>query len=306
MMIQTSDRSISVRAGSALIALCAGVHALDVTLDKNGYEPVVGGQVTGTGLPAAIPIPADAKPLVLCNLQAGGIYAVDFFHNAGLGGSDFSFTINPAGTGIASVSPGGNTFVVVKGFESGATSIVLNTFPVTFNANRTLSHYYVGGLIAHGTVTNSEPITRTALPGWYRVDNLFNSGEGNEDFNFVVHDDGRVGVDTGRYVDRFYVAGGNNDGYAFLMNADGTGSWVFTNAPSYEEYARFEGSQVHPRACRVHFRVESSTNNPASFTYTWRSLSNTTNVAFAVVEGVFDGGTPVKMSVIATIGEAVP
>lgn len=399
-MTRKPEWSMILRVGTVLVALGAGAHAIDITLDKNGYEPVAGGQVTGTGLPAPIPIRVDAKPLLLPGLQSNGVYSVDFFHNAGLGGSDFTFTINAEGTGIDSVSSGGTTFVVVKDFAPGATNLVLNTFPVTFNANRTMSYYYVGGLIAYGSVTNSEPITRPALPGWYRVDNVFNSGEGNEDFSFVVKPDGTVAPDTGRFVHKDYVPGASNEGYAFLMNADGTGSWVFTNAPNYEEYARFEGSQVYPRACHIHFRVESSTNNPAPFTYTWQPLlhptnyvrpagdlpfvyefdvvlppgnsgkpfnelgSNTvvrsnvmqpaagsihtpgpplegtsspgdfyfrprlrhgvpvgsvstnaafywqgtsgaSNVAFAVVEGVFDDGTPVKMSVTATIGEEV-
>ena len=93
----------------SLLLVGAGARwllGLDVTLDKNGHASLSGGQVTGPGLAAPIPITTDTNPVVLAGLQSNGTYWIDFFQNSGLGGSDFSFTVNADGTGIVSVGPG--------------------------------------------------------------------------------------------------------------------------------------------------------------------------------------------------------
>ena len=74
--------------------------AVTVTLDLNGFPNVTSGQAYGPGVDKPIPLPAGKEKIDLPNLTAGGIYQVDFFHNSGEDGSDFSFTINAAGTGV--------------------------------------------------------------------------------------------------------------------------------------------------------------------------------------------------------------
>src|ERR1041384_6184755 len=94
------------------LSLCAVVLAMNtasavtITIEKNGFADLTGGQITGTGLGSPVPLGATTNS-VSFTAVAGGTYSVDWFHNSGLGGSDFSFTINGGGTGVASVGLGG-------------------------------------------------------------------------------------------------------------------------------------------------------------------------------------------------------
>src|ERR1041385_2836684 len=117
---------------AALLALALSsslATAVTITLDKNGFADLAGGQITGTGLGSPVPLGTDASA-VSFTAVAGGSYSVDFFHNSGTSGSDFAFTINGAGTGIASVTTGGyggNSQNIVTGFTPGNTTLTLNS-----------------------------------------------------------------------------------------------------------------------------------------------------------------------------------
>jgi hypothetical protein len=213
----------------AVVLSATNTHAVTITIDKNGFADLAGGQITGTGLGSPVPLGTGTNA-VSFTAVAGGTYSVDFFHNSGVGGSDFSLTVNGAGTGVATVGLGGGQHTMVTGFTAGDTTLTLNSHTITYNANGgQKGNYYLNGLIqAHTLGQNSPPQVKTAIPGWVAVDNLYNTGLNNEDYLFTVRSDGTVGA--------------------------------YTNAPHHAEFATFDGSSVNPRSVRVHYTVQSSTN----------------------------------------------
>src|SRR5438094_4822274 len=116
---------------AALLALALSSSVateVTITINKNGFADLAGGQITGTGLGSPVPLGTDASP-VSFTAVAGGSYAVDFFHNSGPLGSDFAFTIDPTGSGVLTVTTGGyggNTENIVTGFTPLSTTLTLN------------------------------------------------------------------------------------------------------------------------------------------------------------------------------------
>lgn len=204
--------------------------ALDVTLNKNGYAPLAGGQLTKSTGPgpaiAAQPLGTTGASVTFTNLAAGTTYSLDFFHNSGTGSSDFTFKVNADGTGVELVNLGGGLHTMVTGFTPNDTTLTLNTHSVTLNANGAQDgNYYIYGVFPPGSGNNSPPLVHTVIPGTYSWDNLYNSGLANEDFAFMVTSDGST---------------------AFHPNSQ------------YGEYARFGGSEVNPIAIKVHYMLEAS------------------------------------------------
>lgn len=215
------------RAAILSLAFVSAASAVDVTVEMNGFPDLTGGHVaTAVGSEPAIKFTKDDQTLVLKDLKAGYTYNVDFYHDSGEGSSDFSFVINDAGTGVDSVTLGGEKHAMVQGFKKGDTTLKLNTVDIVYNANSAQTgNYYIGGLIEPHTLgANSMPQKLKALPGWYSVDNLYNSGGGNEDFMILVNSDGS----TGPYRDQD------------------------------AEYAEFDGNKINPCAALVHFKIEAS------------------------------------------------
>jgi hypothetical protein len=207
---------------SLMIATAAS--AADVTIDMNGFPDLTGGHVNGPGLTEPVKFTSDDTKVEVKGLQAGQTYSVDFYHNSGESSSDFTFRINDAGTGVESVSLAGEKYSIVKDFKKGDATLTLDTVDIVYNANAAQTgNYGVSGLIA-ATGMSSMPQKLKAVPGWYAVDNLYNTGGGNEDYQFVVDSNGKTGP------------AGDRDA----------------------EYAEFDGNQVKPRAAVVHFKIEAS------------------------------------------------
>ena len=203
-----------------LTGVTSNASAVTVVLDLNGFPNITGGQVYGAGLKEPIALTAGKQRIELPALQAGSTYQVDFFHNSGENSSDFAFTVNAAGTGVETVAPAAKKFTIVKDFKPGSATLKLNTHTITYNANSgQTGTYYIHGLLAP-IQGDKGPIKLAAMPGLYRVDNLYNSGQGNEDFSFIVDSDGKTSA-----------TGGN------------------------KEYAEFSGSTVSPRSVKVHFQI---------------------------------------------------
>lgn len=211
----------------ALVWSSAG-FAADITLDLAGFPNKTGGQVTGTDLEKPIPTEPNKQSIKLNNLKPGGTYSVDFFHNSGVKGADFTFVVNPAGTGIESITPVSSEVKIFKGFKPGDSTITLVTFPIIYNANSG----QVGGFFVHGLCdqlpAESGPQTFKALPGRYTVDNLTNHAAGTEDFAFMVGNDGKP------------------------EPVDGSA-----------EYLTFDGNKINIRATNVRFKIEAS--NPINY-----------------------------------------
>jgi len=224
----------------------AAASAATVILDCNGFPNRSGGQVTGPGLDAPISLPAGVQKVTLANLQSGATYDVDFFHNAldadhpTQGSSDFNFVVAADGKGVESVGLGGGVFSMVADFKRGDSTLKLKTFPILYNANsaQTGSYYILGLIDAHTLPENSSPQKLLAIPGAYRVDNLYNSNGGKEDFTFVVNAEGKVGPAES----------------SLPPDAKST-SVIFRSS---EEFAEFNGAEVRPRATTVHIKIEAS------------------------------------------------
>lgn len=224
---------------SACVLLVSPAWAVDITLDFNGFANAVGGRVhDGANLAEPITLPAEEPTVVLPGLEAGETYHVDFFHNSGRDGSDFSFTISASGMGVATVTKGGGRHKMLTGFRPGDTTLTLNTHEIVYNANagQTGSYFVLGVVKAYTLKADLGPQTWTVIPGTYDVDNLYNSGVGNEDFRFQVSSTGRVrameftwGVDK-KHWQKMYAG----------------------------EYATFRKNEVHPRVATVRFRIEAS------------------------------------------------
>ena len=220
------------------LALAGGALAGTVTLDMNGFPNIAGGQVTGAGLEKAILLPAKQAQVVLEGLQGNSTYQVDFFHNAGEGSSDFSFTTNADGTGVASVTKGGSQHEMIDAFVADQPVLKLKTFPVVYNANEGQTGvYFIQGLAeAYKLEAGKGAQTLTAIPGRYSVDNLYNAGSGNEDFVFLADDTGKVSA-----VESTYQIAKN-----LLKTRNG------------DEYAEYQDNAVSPRVAKVRLRIEAS------------------------------------------------
>jgi len=238
-----------------LVVAASAALAGAITLDMNGFPNIAGGQVTGPGLDKPIPMPPKQQQVTLDGLQAGATYGVDFFHDSGPLSSDFMFTMNDAGTGVAKVTPSEPTFTLLDGFQANATTLKIKTFPIVFNANKGQTGvYFIQGLsVAYQTPADGTPQKYTAMPGYYPVDMLYNTGGGNEDFAFVVNDKGEVGA-----VDSLLV-----------VNKDES------RKKDANEYAIFEKNEVQPRFTLVHFHIEAS--DAISFHASHRVLNFTAN-----------------------------
>src|SRR5438034_699364 len=99
-------RAAACRGGSR------GPPPLPITIDMNGFPNRTRGQVTGPGIDTPIELKAGEEKVVLEKLQPGATYGVDFFHNSGEDSSDFTITINAAGTGVEAVSLGGEKYTM--------------------------------------------------------------------------------------------------------------------------------------------------------------------------------------------------
>ena len=222
----------------ATLLVPPAAQGLDILFDKNGYAPINGGQITGTSI-SAQPIGNTSSSTVITGLVASGNYNVDFFHNSGSTGSDFSFKVNAAGTGIELVNPSGGGYNMVTGFTTGTDTLTLNTGTITYNANQgQTGRIFIPGLIPNNTGDNSPPQVVTAIPGKYNVDNVYNSGAGNEDYGFLVSDTFQTSVAPGD--------GGGGTGVIKIPNS---------------EYATFSGSDVNVRSETVHY-ILTSDNSP--------------------------------------------
>lgn len=228
---------------SLVILLACGAMAraamgVDITLDLDGFANMSGGRVHGRSLTEPIVLPPEESQVALAGLEAGQTYQIDFLHNTGPGSSDFSITINDEGTGVARVTKGGGRHKMVTGFRPGDRILKLSTHDILYNANAgQTGKYFIAGLIKdHSLAADLGPQTWTVIPGTYHVDNLYNSGRGNEDYRFQVSSTGKVrpvqfqwSIDEDRVLDLY--AG---------------------------EYATFNKDEVHPRVATVQFRIEAS------------------------------------------------
>lgn len=217
---------IPMEIGEAQLPTCG--ETVDVIIDKNGFPNAKGGQVTGPGLAAPIPLGRNDSPVLLSNLLPGATYKVDIGHNGINGGSDFTFTVDALGNGVASVSLSDGGQIMVVGFSPGSTSLKLNTHEIVYNANSgQTGRYFLLGSHLSALGMNTGPITAKVLPGVVPVDNTYFTGGKNEDYSFFVDSNGQTSAFVG-----------------------------------YEEYATFSGSSVSPRAVKVHYHVEASGNLP--------------------------------------------
>jgi hypothetical protein len=168
--------------------------AADVLLQKNGFADLFGGQITGTGA-YFMSLGTTAADVNLTGLTAPGTYSVDFFHNSGSNDSNFTFGIDAAGniTTIGTNGNGAGSYTVATGV--GTQTLSLNVHPFTYNANGgQTGQFYLQGLI------NSQvggPASFNVVPGQVVVDNLYNTGGGNEDFSFAVDSDGNAVIPNG-------------------------------------------------------------------------------------------------------------
>lgn len=181
---------------AALVSSVASyAAALDITIDLNGFAANSGLQVNGTGFENPQRFDNPPPQVVITGVQPGGSYSVDFFHNSGKGSSDFGFTINAEGNGVATVSKGGETHDMVDGFKPGATTLKLRTFDLVYNADGAQTgQYFIPGLVkAHTLKANAGPQEFKAIPGSYSVDNLYNTNGGKEDYRFMLDDKGKTG-----------------------------------------------------------------------------------------------------------------
>lgn len=247
--------------GAVLTVLCAlPLLAGTITLDMNGFANLAGGQVTGPGLEQPIKMEPKADKVVLANLQADQTYGVDFFHNSGKQSSDFLFTMNAAGTGVESVKFAEGIDTLLDGFTAGQNVLKLKTHKVVFNANSGLtSVYFIQGAIQpYALAADKGPQELTLVPGYYAVDNLNNTGGGNEDFAFFVDAKGQAGpIDS-----------------AYPISKDEM------RVRDANEYATFEKNAVSPRATKVKIHIEASV--PVNFHPTGKIGEVTRN------EGVMD------------------
>jgi hypothetical protein len=198
-----ADEEDAVKSTRTLIAaLALGSFALagtpafaaDVLLQKNGFADLFGGQITGTG-GYFMSLGTTATDVNLTGLTAPGTYGVDFFHNAGANDSNFTFSIDGAGnvTSITTNGNGAGSYTVATGV--GTQTLSLNTHPFTYNANGgQTGQYYIQGLI-NSQVGGSASFN--VIPGIAVVDNLYNTGAGNEDFTFAVDSDGNAAIPIG-------------------------------------------------------------------------------------------------------------
>jgi hypothetical protein len=244
--------SIGMGLGQALAA--------DVTLDMNGFPNLVNGQVTGGDLKEAIPMTAGKEKVELKGLNAGQTYSVDFFHNSGEDGSDFTITMNEAGTGVASVAYANAKLKMLKDFKPGATTLTLDTHKIEIDPEgKQTAFYYIQGLCAT-LPPEPGPQKFTAMPGIYSVDYLTNNALGAEDFTFIVDQKGDV-----------------------------------KPGPKSEEFIECVGNKVKPRTALVHFKIEAS--SPVLFHPTHKLAAEVTTVnevtTFDMVLPVGGGGVNV-------------
>ena len=208
---------------AAVLAAPLTALAADVTIDMNGFPNRSGGHISGPGIEMRESFEGGAQKVVLKNVTAGGTYNVDFYHDSGPESSDFSFTVNEKGTGVASVGLGGEKHAMVKGFKPGDTTLVMNTQTIVFNVDGLQTgQFYIGGIIdPHTLPAGTGQLTLKAIPGTYSVDNLYNSNAGKEDYVFIVDSNGKTGPFNGS-----------------------------------EEYAEFKDNTVKARVCTVKIQLE--------------------------------------------------
>ena len=246
---------ITSRGVLIFFALCFSASiasALTVTLELNGFVSQ-GGSITGEGLDDPVAIPPTQQQIKLDNLQPGVTYRIDFFHNSGDDGSDFEFVINKAGTGIESVTLGGDRHTMVTDFKTGDTTLKLNTHKITFNPDKTQSGgFAIRGMTADDQPKNSPPVVAKLIPGRYVVDNFGGPPGANE--------------------------------YEFMVDAKGKA----TPIGRADEYATFVGSTITPRVAKVHFKLVA--NGPIQYTGS-HDITNVTTAPNHVTE--FDMAVPV-------------
>ena len=259
-------------AGTVAVTLgfaAGAAHAVDITLNMNGFPNLSNGQVTGTGIVTPIPLPANAATVNLPGLVAGGSYGVDFFHNSGLTGSDFGFTVNGAGTGVDTVSNNGHGFgpyQMVTGFTSGATTLVLDANNVTYNVGGKMTGpYWMPGYLPNAAPAG--PVTVRAIAGDASVDHLYNQDLGNEDWMLRFDDAGQAFASSGS-------------------------SGPAGNPIPHSEYASFSASGVEVRAKTAHYTYQASAPVFAPVGHAYA----TSNVVSTATSGSFD--------MDATIGSA--
>ena len=265
---------MKVRLTAAILApLCVAhaAYAVDITLNKNSFPGTIGGQVTGPGI-SAIAIGGTSNT-TLAGLQAGGTYSVDYFHNSGALGSDFTFTINGAGTGVASVGTNGGGAQMVTGFTAGATTLTLNAHTVTFNSGGD----FAGTYFLHGStgVQTSGATGVRVLPGGTNIDHLSNRGGGNEDWTFVIDGSGNTSASPG-------AAG--------------------SIGIPHSEFAAFSGSNVDVRTHNVHYVIDAS--GPIGFISDYPVLNFTSSgnhYEFDMVQAIGNSGVNVHSFGLHTV-----
>jgi hypothetical protein len=221
-------------ASAAMALTLNQAYAVDILFQKNGFADLSGGQVTGFGIPTT-PIGNNSTDVLLTGLTPLKTYSVDFFHNTGTGSSDFSFTLDSAGN-IATIGLGGGLYTMASGV--GSTTLSLNTFSVTYNANKgQTGNYGIGGMVP-ATGINSRPKTFDAIPGKMSVDHLYNTGimlpaGDNDDFTFAADSSGNVTIPTGS-------------------------NGPVSHPIAWSEFATPSGNTVNVNHILAHYRVEAS------------------------------------------------
>ena len=248
---------MKIRLAAAVLAPLGFAVAAnaDVVVDYNGFPNLSHGQVGGMGLAAdggggfgyfhldpnvaseSIPLYSPGTP----GLMPSQSYSVDFFHNSGAAGSDFGFTMDGAGTGVASVTTsghGGGPHQMVTGFTAGNTTLLLNAHNISYNVGGKMTgSYWVQGYTGAHVTPTSVPLTLRAIPGENSVDHLYTMGAGNEDWSFAVDGTGQTSAGSG---------------------ASGPGPVGSPHQIPRSEYATFSGSSVELRTTTTNYAWEAS------------------------------------------------
>lgn len=191
------------------LACVSKLQATDITLNLNGFQPGYGLNITGPSGYSSGPVyGSPGATYSALGVTTPGTYYVDFYHNGGALGSDYSFNFD--GTSITSVSTsayGSGPYTIVSSFTPD--TMYLNTGTVVYNATGVKAGDFFGGGHAYLVSGNAVPRSYQAIPGTAPIDNTRNTGAGNEDFSYQV--DGSFNVSA---------APGNGGGPTAIPNSE--------------------------------------------------------------------------------------
>ena len=234
------DLTSLAAAAAAAVPLIAAGSAGAVTIDLNGYPANFGVYVNDGATTEYITFGSPGATINLGTLDPNKRYYIDWFQNSGANSSDMYFDTGATGNEVIAVSTNQynvGSYQMVTGFTPGDATLVMNTQTLTYNANnvpnvsgQTGIYYLHGSTNAYAIPGNAGPQTVKALPGSVHVDNLYNPGQFNEDYGFIVNDSGGAAAAAG-----------------------------------YEQYASFSGSNISPNSIVADFHVTSSGPLPVVF-----------------------------------------